>query len=224
MVRQHASRTPLSGPHNLPAQAPAPIQSTTSTGSPRPRRCSREPRHARRHNETIAPKAHDDGDHGPWSARISRPSTSTNRNGSCARQTPAPPSPLPVVLDSAICANWIGASGLTCLSLHHRPHPGDEVYVTGTFDNWSKSEQMEKVGDKFEKSVELPDTSERIYYKVGTHKSRLVSSCSFPDARNLAHIFHQFTGWRRRGTRFYDTPRRAQRVVLCVCEHACLTV
>ncbi|KAK7722596.1 Cruciform DNA binding protein [Diaporthe eres] len=45
------------------------------------------------------------------------------------------------------------------------PHPGDEVYVTGTFDNWSKSEQMEKVGDKFEKSVELPDTSERIYYK-----------------------------------------------------------
>lgn len=45
------------------------------------------------------------------------------------------------------------------------PHPGDEVYVTGTFDNWSKSEQMVKVGDKFEKSVELPDTSERIYYK-----------------------------------------------------------
>ncbi|KAK2615631.1 hypothetical protein N8I77_002375 [Diaporthe amygdali] len=45
------------------------------------------------------------------------------------------------------------------------PHAGDEVYVTGTFDNWSKSEQMEKVGDKFEKSVDLPDTSERIYYK-----------------------------------------------------------
>lgn len=52
--------------------------------------------------------------------------------------------------------------------------------MTGTFDNWSKSEQMEKVGDKFEKSVELPDTSERIYYKVGTHKSRLVSSYLFP--------------------------------------------
>ncbi|KAL1865663.1 Cruciform DNA binding protein [Diaporthe australafricana] len=45
------------------------------------------------------------------------------------------------------------------------PHAGEEVYVTGTFDNWSKSEQMEKVGDKFEKSVEMPDTSERIYYK-----------------------------------------------------------
>lgn len=48
--------------------------------------------------------------------------------------------------------------------------------MTGTFDNWSKSEQMEKVGDKFEKSVELPDTSERIYYKVGTQTS-LASFC-----------------------------------------------
>lgn len=49
-----------------------------------------------------------------------------------------------------------------------RAHPAEEVYVTGTFDNWSKSEKMAKVGDSFEKSVELPDTSEKIYYKVGT--------------------------------------------------------
>jgi len=39
--------------------------------------------------------------------------------------------------------------------------------VTGTFDNWSKSEKMSKVGDAFEKSVELPDSSDKIYYKVG---------------------------------------------------------
>lgn len=39
--------------------------------------------------------------------------------------------------------------------------------MTGTFDNWSKSEKMTKAGDAFEKSVELPDTSEKIYYKVG---------------------------------------------------------
>ncbi|KAK7746364.1 Cruciform DNA binding protein [Cytospora paraplurivora] len=46
------------------------------------------------------------------------------------------------------------------------PHAGEEVYVTGTFDNWSKSEKMEKVGDKlFEKSVDLPDSSDKIYYK-----------------------------------------------------------
>lgn len=41
------------------------------------------------------------------------------------------------------------------------------MYVTGTFDNWSKSEKMEKKGDAFVKDVELPDTSEKIYYKVG---------------------------------------------------------
>jgi hypothetical protein len=38
--------------------------------------------------------------------------------------------------------------------------------VTGTFDNWSKSEQLEKVGDHFEKTVTLPETSESILYKV----------------------------------------------------------
>lgn len=56
-----------------------------------------------------------------------------------------------------------------------RAHPAEEVYVTGTFDNWSKSEKMAKVGDAFEKSVELPDTSEKIYYKVGA----TVTLCHF---------------------------------------------
>ncbi len=49
-----------------------------------------------------------------------------------------------------------------------RPHTAEEVYVTGTFDNWSKSEQLEKVGDVFEKKVILADASEKIYYKVRT--------------------------------------------------------
>lgn len=40
------------------------------------------------------------------------------------------------------------------------------MYVTGTFDNWSKSEKLEKVGDHFEKTVTLPETSESIFYKV----------------------------------------------------------
>lgn len=47
-----------------------------------------------------------------------------------------------------------------------RPHAAEEVYVTGTFDNWSKSEKLEKVGDHFEKTVTLPETSESIFYKV----------------------------------------------------------
>ncbi|KAK1654641.1 hypothetical protein BDP81DRAFT_309149 [Colletotrichum phormii] len=44
-------------------------------------------------------------------------------------------------------------------------HPAEEVYVTGTFDNWTKSEKLEKVGSSFEKTVKLADASEKIYYK-----------------------------------------------------------
>ncbi|KAM0287226.1 hypothetical protein ACHAQH_000540 [Verticillium albo-atrum] len=44
-------------------------------------------------------------------------------------------------------------------------HPAEEVYVTGTFDNWTKSEKLSKVGDSFEKNVTLPDASKKIYYK-----------------------------------------------------------
>jgi Glycogen recognition site of AMP-activated protein kinase len=50
--------------------------------------------------------------------------------------------------------------------LRFRDHAADEVYVTGTFDNWSKSQKLEKVGDSFEKTVTLPDASKKIYYKV----------------------------------------------------------
>ncbi|CAK7270519.1 Cruciform DNA binding protein [Sporothrix epigloea] len=45
------------------------------------------------------------------------------------------------------------------------PNAGEEVYVTGTFDNWSKTMQLDKVGDVFQKSVELQDASKKIYYK-----------------------------------------------------------
>lgn len=44
-------------------------------------------------------------------------------------------------------------------------HPAQEVYVTGTFDDWSKSEKLEKVGDIFVKDVTLPSAAEKIYYK-----------------------------------------------------------
>lgn len=49
--------------------------------------------------------------------------------------------------------------------------------MTGTFDNWSKSEKMDKVGDVFEKAVDLPDTSEKIYYKVGVVLVSIVCGC-----------------------------------------------
>ncbi|KXH47443.1 hypothetical protein CSAL01_07358, partial [Colletotrichum salicis] len=53
-----------------------------------------------------------------------------------------------------------------------RAHPAEEVYVTGTFDNWTKSEKLEKVGSSFEKTVTLADASEKIYYKGTDRKQR----------------------------------------------------
>ncbi|KAL3424356.1 hypothetical protein PVAG01_03637 [Phlyctema vagabunda] len=44
-------------------------------------------------------------------------------------------------------------------------HPAQEVFVTGTFDDWSKSEQLVKTGDVFEKDVTLSSAEEKIYYK-----------------------------------------------------------
>lgn len=53
---------------------------------------------------------------------------------------------------------------LTCFA--SREHPASEVYVTGTFDDWSKTEKLVKTGDVFEKDVTLPSAAEKIYYKV----------------------------------------------------------
>jgi hypothetical protein len=44
-------------------------------------------------------------------------------------------------------------------------HPASEVHVTGTFDDWSKSVQLEKKGSSWEKLVNLPK-AEKVYYKV----------------------------------------------------------
>lgn len=47
-----------------------------------------------------------------------------------------------------------------------RDHPADEVYVTGTFDDWGKSVKLEKEDGVFVKQVELP-LGQTISYKVG---------------------------------------------------------
>ncbi len=60
-----------------------------------------------------------------------------------------------------------------------RQKPASEVFVTGTFDNWSKSAKLEKVGDGFEKTVTLPDASEKIFYKV---RGVRVLEISFPSS------------------------------------------
>lgn len=61
-------------------------------------------------------------------------------------------------------------AGIDCLLgvFERREQPANEVYVTGTFDDWAKSVRLEKKRqDLFEKVVELPQTEENIYYKVG---------------------------------------------------------
>lgn len=41
--------------------------------------------------------------------------------------------------------------------------------MTGTFDDWSKSTKLDNDGETFSKNVALPNTTEKIYYKVGMH-------------------------------------------------------
>ncbi|KAF2087761.1 carbohydrate-binding module family 48 protein, partial [Saccharata proteae CBS 121410] len=46
-------------------------------------------------------------------------------------------------------------------------HPANEVYVTGSFDDWAKSVKLERQGDSgsFAKTVELPKSDEKVLYK-----------------------------------------------------------
>ena len=52
-----------------------------------------------------------------------------------------------------------------------REQPGDEVFVTGTFDDWSKSTQLDKKDTGFEKTVALQKVDEKILYKVCPSRS-----------------------------------------------------
>ncbi|KIW54063.1 hypothetical protein PV05_06454 [Exophiala xenobiotica] len=46
------------------------------------------------------------------------------------------------------------------------PHPdANDVHVTGTFDDWGKTEKLNKVGDIWEKEVKLPQADKKILYK-----------------------------------------------------------
>jgi len=38
--------------------------------------------------------------------------------------------------------------------------------VTGTFDNWGKTEKLAKSDGVFSKIVTIPKTEEKVYYKV----------------------------------------------------------
>jgi hypothetical protein len=86
------------------------------------------------------------GESGSRSPRKPRPSSSVSSGDPDPKPQQLPPTP-------------------TDLS-RTREHPASEVYVTGTFDDWSKSEKLVKTGDHFAKEVTLPSADEKIYYKV----------------------------------------------------------
>ncbi|KAK1809444.1 hypothetical protein LTR12_016183 [Friedmanniomyces endolithicus] len=44
-------------------------------------------------------------------------------------------------------------------------HTAQQVFVTGTFDNWSKTEKLNWNGSGFEKTLSLPEQKEKILYK-----------------------------------------------------------
>lgn len=60
-----------------------------------------------------------------------------------------------------------------------RPYEADEVFVTGTFDDWGKTVQLDKKGSVFEKEVHLPTADEKIQYKVGRPERDPLSSIFF---------------------------------------------
>jgi hypothetical protein len=47
-----------------------------------------------------------------------------------------------------------------------RPYNANEVFVTGTFDDWGKTIKLEQKGDVFEKEVHFPVTGDKVHYKV----------------------------------------------------------
>ncbi|KAH1295093.1 hypothetical protein KXV70_002921 [Aspergillus fumigatus] len=45
------------------------------------------------------------------------------------------------------------------------PHPANEVFVTGSFDDWGKTVKLDRSGDVFTKEVQLPSADDKVHYK-----------------------------------------------------------
>ena len=90
----------------------------------------------------------------------------------------------------------------------HREHPANEVFVTGTFDNWNKTQKLEKKGNVFEKEVSLPIAEEKIYYKVRILFSPSITVTSTAlfaielDSSFVTHPSTSFKGFQPRRIRY----------------------
>ncbi|CDK25031.1 unnamed protein product [Kuraishia capsulata CBS 1993] len=70
------------------------------------------------------------------------------------------------------------------------PSSANEVYVTGTFDNWSKSVLLNEENGKFSKTLSLPD--EKVFYKFVVDGNWVLSSAKVEtDADGIAnHVLY----------------------------------
>lgn len=69
----------------------------------------------------------------------------------------------------------------------NRDHPADEVYVTGTFDDWAKSIKLDKEDGRFAKRVQLP-LDQKILYKVGWPVLLIQRLRLPPDYASMVHM------------------------------------
>ncbi|EMC92128.1 carbohydrate-binding module family 48 protein [Baudoinia panamericana UAMH 10762] len=72
-------------------------------------------------------------------------------------------------------------------------HPAEEVYVTGTFDNWSKTIKLDKKGTLHEKTVPLPSNSPKILYKFvadGNWSHDHTAKTETDDAGNVNNVLY----------------------------------
>ncbi|KAL8742618.1 MAG: hypothetical protein Q9190_004929 [Brigantiaea leucoxantha] len=100
--------------------------------------------------------------------RSSRPSTVTSQIYQFALgypQTPPETSPVRESNGALSKDERIEAARTMGSFVFRWDHPANEVYVTGTFDDWAKSVKLEKDENGFSKSVDLPLNEEKIYYK-----------------------------------------------------------
>lgn len=60
-----------------------------------------------------------------------------------------------------------------------RNRPAQTVVVTGTFDDWTRSQALDRVGDGFEKAVRIDDAADKIHYKVSGVSFYEQAQCAF---------------------------------------------
>ena len=89
---------------------------------------------------------------------------------------------------TSLCASWVPTSSNGKLDRIRdinadidRPYPAEgDVYVTGDFDDWGKTVKLDKVGDVFQKEVQLTDVDKDIAYKFVIDGDKWVHDVNAP--------------------------------------------